>query len=107
LLAIFDELIGYALGKMDVIAILERTADFAVRSFTPKDMSGWPGRVLLVFGDNDPSTPPDVRQQLASLYPGCQVHLFEGAGHATSVTRQDEYLCTIDGFLSQSQEEKR
>jgi 3-oxoadipate enol-lactonase len=101
MLAIFDELIGYALTRKDVIGILERTADFSVRSFTPQDLSAWPGKVLLVFGENDPATPPDVRQKLESLYPGCQVHLFEGSGHTTSVTRQDEYLDVIDGFLSQ------
>ncbi len=56
--------------------------------------------MLLVFGDNDPATPLDVRQQLASLYPGCQVHLFEGTGHTASVTREDEYLAVIDGFLA-------
>jgi pimeloyl-ACP methyl ester carboxylesterase len=102
LLAIFDELIGYALDKKDVTGILERTVDYSVRSFAPQDLSGWPGKVLLVFGDDDPATPPDVRQRLESLYPGCQVHLFEGTGHAASVTRQDEYLAVIDGFLSQS-----
>jgi pimeloyl-ACP methyl ester carboxylesterase len=102
LLAIFNELIGYTLGKKDVIGIIERTADYTVRSFTPQDTSAWPGKVLLVFGDSDPATPPDVRQRLASLYPGCQVHLFEGTGHTTSVTRQDEYLAVIDGFLAQS-----
>jgi pimeloyl-ACP methyl ester carboxylesterase len=101
-LAIFDELVGYTLGKKDVIGILERMADFSVRSFTPQDMSGWPGKVLLVFGADDPATPPDVRQRLESLYPGCQVHLFEGTGHTASVTRQDEYLTVIDGFLAQS-----
>ena len=100
LLAIFDELIGYALDKKDVIGILERMADFSLRSFAPQDLSGWPGNVLLVFGDGDPATPPDVRQRLESLYPGCQVHLFEGAGHTTSVTHQEEYLAVIDEFLS-------
>jgi len=100
LLAIFDELIGYALGKKDVIGIIERTADFSVRSFAPQDLSAWPGKVLLVFGENDPATPSDVRQRLESLYPGCQVHLFAGAGHTTSVTHQDEYLGVIDGFLT-------
>jgi pimeloyl-ACP methyl ester carboxylesterase len=102
LLAIFDELIGYALDKQDVIAILARTADYSVRSFAPEDLSGWPGRVLLVFGEDDPATPPDVRQRLESLYPGCQMHLFEGAGHATSVTHQEEYMGVVDGFLSRS-----
>ena len=68
----------------------------------PQDLSEWPGKVLLVFGNDDPATPPDVRQRLESLYPGCQVHLFEGTGHAASVTRQDEYVTVIDGFLVQS-----
>jgi pimeloyl-ACP methyl ester carboxylesterase len=101
LLAIFDELIGYALTKKDVIGILERMADFSIRAFTPQDLSAWPGKVLLVFDENDPATPPDVRQKLESLYPGCQVHLFEGSGHTTSVTHQAEYLAVIEGFLSQ------
>ncbi|MGD9144443.1 MAG: alpha/beta hydrolase [Anaerolineae bacterium] len=101
LLAIYDELIGYALEKKDVIGIFERTVDYSVRSFAPEDLSGWPGKVLLVFGDKDPATPPEVRQRLESLYPGCQVHLFLGAGHSTSVTHQDEYLAVVDGFLSQ------
>jgi pimeloyl-ACP methyl ester carboxylesterase len=100
-LAIYDELLGYALDKQDMIGIFERTVDYSVRSFAPQDLVGWPGRVLLVFGEEDPATPPDVRQRLESLYPGCQVHLFVGAGHSTAVTHQDEYLAVIDGFLSQ------
>jgi len=101
LLAIYDELIEYALTKQDVIAILERMVDFSGRTFTPQDLSAWSGKVLLAFGENDPATPPDVRQKLEDLYPGCQVHLFEGSGHTTSVTQQDEYQAVIGGFLSQ------
>jgi pimeloyl-ACP methyl ester carboxylesterase len=100
LLAIYDELIDYALDKQDVIGILERTADFSVRSFAPGDLSGWPGKVLLVFGEDDPATPPEVRRRLESIYPECRVQLFEGTGHTTSVTRQGEYLAVIDRFLS-------
>jgi pimeloyl-ACP methyl ester carboxylesterase len=102
LLAIFDELVGYTLDKRDVVGILERTVDYAVRAFAPEDLSGWPGKVLLVFGDDDPATPPEVRQRLVSLYPGCQVHIFEGAGHTTSVTHRDEYVDVVEGFLSQA-----
>jgi pimeloyl-ACP methyl ester carboxylesterase len=101
-LAIFDELVGYTLDKVDVLGILERTIDYSVRSFAPEDLSGWPGKVLLVFGQEDAATPPEVRQRLESLYPGCQVHLFEGAGHATSVTHQDEYVAVVENFLSQT-----
>jgi pimeloyl-ACP methyl ester carboxylesterase len=100
LLATFEELIRYALDKQDVIGILARTADYSVQPFTAGDLSAWPGKVLLVFGSDDTATPPDVRQRLASLYPGCQVHLFEGAGHTTAVTHQEEYVSVIDEFLS-------
>ena len=101
LLAIYEELVGYSLGKEDVLGIVERTIDFSVRSFTPEDLAGWPGEVLLVFGEDDPATPPQVRQRLESLYPGCQVRLFEGSGHTTSVTKQGEYLAVVDDFVSQ------
>jgi pimeloyl-ACP methyl ester carboxylesterase len=101
LLAIYDELIDYALTKKDVMAILERMVDYSGRTFTPQDLSTWPGKVLLVFGENDPATPPEVRQKLESLYPGCQVHVFEGSGHTTSVTHQEEYQAVIDNFISQ------
>ena len=87
------------MDKKDAIGILERMVDFSLRSFTPQDLAGWAGKVLLVFGEDDPATPPDVRRRLESLYPGCQVRLFEGSGHTTSVTRQDEYLEAIDSFL--------
>jgi pimeloyl-ACP methyl ester carboxylesterase len=101
LLAIFNELIDYTLDKKDILGVLERMADFSLHAFTPQDLSAWPGKVLLVFGENDPTTPPDVRQKLEALYPGCQVHLFAGSGHTTSVTHQAEYLAVIEAFLSQ------
>jgi pimeloyl-ACP methyl ester carboxylesterase len=100
MLAIFDELIRYALDKKDVIGILARTADYSVQPFAAQDLSTWPGEVLLVFGEDDAATPPDVRQRLESLYPGSQVRVFEGAGHTTAVTHRDEYLSAIDEFLS-------
>jgi pimeloyl-ACP methyl ester carboxylesterase len=102
LLAIYNELIGYALGKKDLIAIMTRMADFSGRLYAPDDLVDWPGKVLLLFGEKDNATPPEVRERLELLYPGCQVHLFEGTGHTTSVTRHDEYLTVIDGFLSTS-----
>jgi pimeloyl-ACP methyl ester carboxylesterase len=102
LLAIYNELIEYALGKKDVIAVMTRMADFSTRTFAPDDLAGWPGRMLLIFGENDRATPPEVRERMGELYPEAQVHLFEGTGHTTSVTRQDEYLEVVDGFLSAS-----
>jgi pimeloyl-ACP methyl ester carboxylesterase len=101
-LAIFDELIQDTLTKADILGILGRTVDYALRTFTPQDLAGWPGKVLLLFGEQDPATPPEVRQRLEALYPGCQVHLFEGAGHSTAATHQAEYLGVIEQFVAQA-----
>lgn len=102
LLAIFDELVAHTLGKQDVIGILARMVDFSTRPFDPGDLGDWPGSVLLISGEEDRATPPDVRQRLEALYPGCRVHLFEGSGHTTSVTHQKTYLDVVNGFISQS-----
>jgi pimeloyl-ACP methyl ester carboxylesterase len=101
MLAIYNELVAFALTKRDVVGILERTIDYSQQVFTPQDLASWSGKVLLVFGDDDPATPPEVRDRLIALYPGCQVRYFEGSGHTTAVTRREEYLAAIDDFLSQ------
>jgi len=99
-IAIFNEITKYALSKKDAIAIFERMIDFSGQLFTPQDLSGWSGKVLLAFGEADPATPIEVRQRMESLYPGCQVHVFKGSGHTTAVTQPDEYLTVIEGFLN-------
>jgi pimeloyl-ACP methyl ester carboxylesterase len=99
MLATYNELVAFALTRRDVIGILERTVDYSKQVFTPQDLATWSGKVLLVFGEDDPSTPPEVRDRLGALYPGCQVGHFEGSGHTTAVTRREEYLTLIDEFL--------
>ena len=100
MIAIFNEITKYTLSKKDAIAIFERMIDFSGQPFTPQDLSGWPGKVLLVFGEADPATPIEVRQRMESLYPGCQVHVFQGNGHTTAVTQPEEYLAVIEGFFN-------
>ena len=100
LLAIYEELIGFTLGKEDVNAILDRTVDYSEQLYAPEDLHDWPGKVLLVFGGEDRGTPPEVRERMVALYPGCQVKVFEGAGHTTSVTHREAYIQLIDEFLS-------
>jgi pimeloyl-ACP methyl ester carboxylesterase len=99
-LAIFEEVFDHALDKRDAVGIFERMADFSRRSFTARDLNGWEGRVLLIFGEADPATPPALRQALAALYPGSLQRVFEGTGIETTVLRRDEYIAVIEGFLS-------
>jgi len=98
--AIYAELLRHRLTKADFLSILERTVDYEGHRFTPDDLAGWPGRILIVMTENDRTTPESVRADFKRLYPQAQVHLFEGTGHVTSWEQADAYRAVINEFLN-------
>ncbi len=99
MLALFHEVMNHHLTKADFLTIIDRTLDFYVRPFAAEDLAHWPGKVLLVLGEDDPASPERVRSALQALYPQAQLRLFHGTGHTTSVTNQAEYQAVMDEFL--------
>ena len=67
--------------------------------FTPDDLKGWPGKVLIIESEDDPAIPARDRALLRSIYPNAQVHTFSDAGHASSILKREEVLSIIRGFL--------
>ncbi len=98
--AIYNELLRVRLTKADFVSILARTVDYESHRFTPEDLAGWPGRILIMMTDNDRTTPESVRADFKRLYPQAQVHLFASTGHATSWEQADTYRAVINDFLS-------
>lgn len=95
-----DEMIT-RLTKADLISRYQLAADFdATSRFTPADLKDWPGRVLILEGDNDPIAEAAARASVKRLYPQAQVHVFHGSGHVASIARLDEYTAVIGQFLS-------
>lgn len=99
--AMYAELLYHHLTKADILNALWRTVDYCAQQYSPQDLAGWPGKVLLVLADDDPATPEPVRAALSALYPGARLHLFHGTGHATSVIKEKEYQAVIAGFLDE------
>ena len=96
----FKEVVGYQLTKAGLIDGYRRLVDFDTHHvFTPHDLAGWPGAVLLLMADDDPGTPEPVRAAMRALYPQAAVHMFSGTGHAASVLKRDEYLSAIEQFF--------
>jgi pimeloyl-ACP methyl ester carboxylesterase len=100
--AMFEELLYDRLTKADILSILWRSVDYYTQQYTPRDLVSWPGKVLLVMADDDPSTPESVRSTMSALYPGARLHLFHGTGHGTSVLKEEEYQAVIDQFLEEA-----
>lgn len=87
--------------RADIVAGLQRLVDQTANyTFTPDDLADWPGRILLLFGADDPASPPDKREAMRRLYPGAEVHVFAGATHSMAVTHREAYFGAIDAFLA-------
>jgi pimeloyl-ACP methyl ester carboxylesterase len=99
--AMFQELLFRRLTKPNLLSTINRTVDYYAQEYTPQDLVGWPGKVLLVMADDDPGTPESVRNAMSALYPGANLHLFHGTGHSTSVLKEQEYQQAIDQFLDE------
>ena len=67
--------------------------------FTPEDLKGWPGRVLIIESEDDPAITARDRALLRSTYPNAQVHAFRDAGHASSILKREEVFSIIRSFL--------
>jgi pimeloyl-ACP methyl ester carboxylesterase len=79
-------------------------------TFTPADLAGWRGRVLIMRADDDAalrSLATYTPTPLPTLYPQAQVHVFHGSGHVPPITRREEYLRVIQQFLAQVPSQRR
>ncbi len=54
---------------------------------------------LVIAGDHDGSTPPDLVQELADLIPGARYELIRGAGHLPCVEQPDRFAALLTEFL--------
>ena len=54
---------------------------------------------LVIAGDHDGSTPPDLVRELADLIPGARYQLIRGAGHLPCVEKPEEFAAYLTGFL--------
>ncbi|MDQ5825503.1 MAG: alpha/beta hydrolase [Chloroflexota bacterium] len=68
--------------------------------FSPGDLAGWRGEMLILEAERDTTFADWERQALRSLYPAAQVRIFTGGGHAASLDRRDEYIEAISAFLA-------
>jgi pimeloyl-ACP methyl ester carboxylesterase len=69
--------------------------------FTPEDLKGWRGRILIIDSDNDPAISAKDRDLLRNTYPQAQSHTFHGAGHASSILKREEVCSIIRCFLDE------
>ncbi len=54
---------------------------------------------LILVGDQDRITPPELSHQLAKLIPGAEVHSLAGAGHLSNIERPGDFNAAVEDFI--------
>jgi 3-oxoadipate enol-lactonase len=94
-----EETLDTRLTRQAALSTFTRMMDFDRQNFSPSDLAGWQGKSLIMLAEDDPTTPEELRDTLIALYPGAELHLFKGSGHASSILDSEEYLRVIVDFL--------
>ena len=101
MMAQLSEIMHTRVERKDILAALRRLIDQTDNyTFAADDLKGWPGRMLILMGSEDPSTTADKREAMAQLYPLADHIVFEGADHSLSIPHKEAYYSAINDFLS-------
>ena len=55
--------------------------------------------VLLVYGEEDRLTPPDIGRRMAAAIPNAELHIIPGAGHLPNIEKPREFNEKVRAFL--------
>ena len=92
--------------KLTKRTLLSRVAlglDFNLgESYAPEDYSSWPGRVLIIESDSDPSIPEAVRRRLRETYPRAVVCTFTGAGQMIPLLQPEALTEVVKAFVKEA-----
>jgi pimeloyl-ACP methyl ester carboxylesterase len=89
------------LTKADIVSRVQLQAEFGQQAWAPTDLASWPGRVLLIEGEDDPLFPAAARARVRALYPSAELYSFRGTGHAAAVLRPEEYAGVVARFIQE------
>lgn len=97
-----EEYFDRRLTKRTLLSRVELSLDFNLReSYAPSDLGAWPGRVLIVESDNDPTIPPAERQRLRDTYPRAMVCTFPNAGHMLTLLQPEALTGLVKAFIKE------
>ena len=88
------------LTKADLVSRVTLASEFLQSHLRPTDLEGWPGRVLIMSGDDDSLMPPASHAALRRLYPTASAHTFSGLGHSAAILQPEEYVEVIRQYLA-------
>jgi pimeloyl-ACP methyl ester carboxylesterase len=97
-----DEYFDRRLTKQTLLSRAALGVEFNLgESYAPSDLDAWPGRVLIIESDDDPSTPAPERRRLRETYPRALVCTFTGAGQMVALLQPEAITEVVRAFVKE------
>lgn len=95
---IVDQVFSVVNDRAKVIKTLA-IAKSAIRHNMAKDLPKMTQPTCLIWGKNDPVTPPKVAEEFHDLLPNSDLFWIDKCGHAAMMERPDEFNNVLEGWL--------
>lgn len=94
---VFDRLVDSMsrLHKDSYIMTVEASLGFN----RAKELSAIAAPTLLVYGEHDPLTPPDVGRRMQAEIPGAELAIIEDSGHLVNMEQPEAFNAAVRDFL--------
>ena len=94
-----DEVFAIVNDRTKVIKTLA-IAKSAIRHNMAKDLPKMTLPVCLIWGKNDPVTPPRVAEEFNELFPNATLYWIDKCGHAPMMEHPEEFNRTLNNWLT-------
>lgn len=95
---IVDEVFAVVNDRTKIIKTLA-IAKSAIRHNMAKDLPHMPMPTCIIWGKNDPVTPPNVAEEFHSLLPNSELFWIDKCGHAPMMEHPQEFNRLLDNWL--------
>lgn len=97
--AYLNELFSIRLDKSAIISTLRCLRAYHYLHFSPGDLVGWDGDILIIDSADDATFSEQGQQAMRQLYPHAEVYTFQDAGHSPASTQQGAFFSKVREFF--------
>jgi len=98
--AYLTDMVLNSLTRADILSLYRTSLDaFRRYAYAEGQTSDWPGQVLVIGSENDPTNPQGDWDRMLALYAHAQSCVILGGGHTVAMSRSEEYAAAVKEFL--------
>jgi 3-oxoadipate enol-lactonase len=89
------------MGRTSPVGVAAAQRGMATRPDSTTTLQEWREPLLVIVGEEDALTPPELARRMHDLVPGSRLEVIQGAGHIPPVERPEAFASVLGDFLDE------